>query len=617
MTAKQIITTLLLATATINAAADNHTHTTTADSIKTAYTDSIFHTRLQAQQLTDSTTTDRLYHHLYQGMQYIYTDHIHQALNTFITILNSDPDINHPDIYAAAAYQIHKIYRSVKNYDHAYQYLQLAHQVNPNNTTYLEELAWFQYSIQHYDQSTKAFQKLNRISPATPRYIHGLAKSYTQQGKYPQALKQLDKYQHLEGPSIPILSERAEIWYMARKPQKAIAEITDYATQNPAQHLEAYYLLAQFYAINDQPQQSLNTLLNLNHRYPDNGTILLALAEHYHKTDNDTLHTHYTLKAIDTRNLQPHTIPTLLRPIIAAAIQARDTATITTAIHKINHIYPDDPQILSLTADTYEALTDTAAWLQTLYRLKPITHDDKIELKIIEIEQQHHNYPQIRQLTAQGYRKYKTDNWAYFHIISFGQEQENLLDSMLLTAHTLLPHITTPHIKSIIYQIIGDVHYSRQNDSIAIQMYDSCLHYNPKNSGALNNLAYNITKQSAPDLAKAEKYATKALEIDPESTTILDTYAWILYLRGDYTLAQIYFDKLVRIEQEQNTPTSPEILYHRGMLSIKQNNPHNTRQLFTQALLLHKQQYTDKNKTISEPEIITHMTQWLDQNNTL
>ena len=58
--------------------------------------------------------------------------------------------------------------------------------------------------------------------------------------------------------------------------------------------------------------------------------------------------------------------------------------------------------------------------------------------------------------------------------------------------------------------------------------------------------------------------AAKALEIEPESIYILDTYSWILFLQGDNFLSEFYFDKLLRVEKEQGQQPSIETLYHIG-----------------------------------------------------
>jgi tetratricopeptide (TPR) repeat protein len=158
--------------------------------------------------------------------------------------------------------------------------------------------------------------------------------------------------------------------------------------------------------------------------------------------------------------------------------------------------------------------------------------------------------------------------------------------------------------------MIGDIYSSQNQDSLAMTMYDSCLVYDPNNSGALNNVAYNITKQPNPDLKKAEKMAAHALEIDPESIYILDTYAWILFLRGDNFLSEFYFDKLLRVEKAQNTEPTIETLYHIGCLYLKTNRIEQAKQMWQKALDI----YNQNPDNFDEKEIITTIQNFFNDN---
>jgi tetratricopeptide (TPR) repeat protein len=158
--------------------------------------------------------------------------------------------------------------------------------------------------------------------------------------------------------------------------------------------------------------------------------------------------------------------------------------------------------------------------------------------------------------------------------------------------------------------MIGDIYSSQNQNTLAMEMYDSCLVYDPNNSGALNNVAYNITKQPNPDLKRAEKMAAKALEIEPESIYVLDTYAWILFLLGDNFLSEFYFDKLLRIEKEQNLKPSIETLYHLGCLYLKTNRIEQTKELWLKALNL----YNENPDNFDEKEIINTIQNFFNDN---
>jgi len=60
------------------------------------------------------------------------------------------------------------------------------------------------------------------------------------------------------------------------------------------------------------------------------------------------------------------------------------------------------------------------------------------------------------------------------------------------------------------------------------------------------------------------------VKAEPTNPTYLDTYAWILYEQGAYTMAKIYIENAVKYSE--NEP-SAEILEHYGDILFKTGEP--------------------------------------------
>ncbi len=533
------------------------------------YADSLFHAQIIKEQLTDSTLSDRLYHNLFKAKEHQIKQQNNEALNLLVANIQLDSTAIYSDIYATTAYMIHQILYSIQQYNEAFHFIQLAHQHNPNNNVYLQSLAWMEYGFQQYDLAIKHFKELNKRLPYNSSNIYSLCQIYIQNKQYNKALKELKKYQFLEGHSVQILNQRADIYLKASKPQNAEKEIINYIKQYPQDYFEASFLLANIYKVKGENEKRLAIYNQLNQKYPDNGSVLLSLAQYYKESD-DNLYEKYTIDAIKSTLFTTHDAIKIIRPVLSGYVQNNDTANIYSLLKTLTQIYPNAHPIIELKADVYKALKDTINWRTTLYDLHKIKDkDETLDFELVTLAESLQDKQEIYNLTKEGYNKYQNDKWAYYYIISLAQNQMN--DTLIKESHRILPTLSNSNIKSRIYQIIGDTYSSQNQDSIAMTMYDSCLVYDPNNSGALNNVAYNITKQHNPDLKKAEKIAARALELDPESIYILDTYAWILFLRGDNFLSEFYFDKLLRIEKAQNTEPSIETLYHIGCLYLKTN----------------------------------------------
>jgi putative PEP-CTERM system TPR-repeat lipoprotein len=100
--------------------------------------------------------------------------------------------------------------------------------------------------------------------------------------------------------------------------------------------------------------------------------------------------------------------------------------------------------------------------------------------------------------------------------------------------------------------------YTRQDRvDDAVPEYQKVLQDNPDNVLALNNLAWFLRKQ---DTAKALGYATRAVELAPQSADALDTLAMVYFEKGDFREAIRALQRALDIR-----PSNPTMLYHLAM----------------------------------------------------
>lgn len=89
--------------------------------------------------------------------------------------------------------------------------------------------------------------------------------------------------------------------------------------------------------------------------------------------------------------------------------------------------------------------------------------------------------------------------------------------------------------------------------------YEEVLRMAPDNISVKNNYAY-LLACGGIDLAKAETLSSAAVKAEPNSATFLDTYAWVLFMRGEYKLARFYQERAIAAAET----LSSELLEHYG-----------------------------------------------------
>jgi len=88
--------------------------------------------------------------------------------------------------------------------------------------------------------------------------------------------------------------------------------------------------------------------------------------------------------------------------------------------------------------------------------------------------------------------------------------------------------------------VIGDTQYQTGNERAAYKTYEKALKIDPEYCPVLNNYAYYLCLRRR-SLAKAEKMSRITVDKEPDNPTYLDTFGWILYLRGKAKEAKPYF----------------------------------------------------------------------------
>ena len=116
--------------------------------------------------------------------------------------------------------------------------------------------------------------------------------------------------------------------------------------------------------------------------------------------------------------------------------------------------------------------------------------------------------------------------------------------------------------------LLGDLYHEIGNSQKSFLAYDEVLKLDPLNVPVLNNYAYFLCIQDR-DLEKALNMSKKTIEKEPNNSTYLDTYGWILHLLGRTAEARDILRQAVAYGGKE----SAEILNHYGDILNALNEP--------------------------------------------
>lgn len=139
--------------------------------------------------------------------------------------------------------------------------------------------------------------------------------------------------------------------------------------------------------------------------------------------------------------------------------------------------------------------------------------------------------------------------------------------------------------KSSLMTSRGDILYKAGQLDSAFTAYDTAIALDPTNYLAMNNAAYFLAC-SDRDLDRALSLIETANLGRPDDPTTLDTFAWVMFKRGDYSRARELIDRTLTLSNEKGETITAELLEHAGDIYFMVREPEKALEFWSEALEL-------------------------------
>ncbi len=125
------------------------------------------------------------------------------------------------------------------------------------------------------------------------------------------------------------------------------------------------------------------------------------------------------------------------------------------------------------------------------------------------------------------------------NIISITEDNDALLQQCAVLARAAEAAKDTANLVTA-YFYEGSIYHELGKKKKSYKTYDKAMLVDPDYAPLLNNYAYYLSEDRR-SLKKALKMSQRAVELEPDNATYLDTIGWILYLLGKPEEAKPYF----------------------------------------------------------------------------
>lgn len=456
-------------------------------------------------------------------------------------------DIN-PDA-AEAHFLIASHYTRQSNDSLARTSLERAAALQPKNNDYVEALGQFYIHQGEYPAATQAYESLYAANKSRADVVELLLRLYYVQDQPDKMLEMLDRLETINGSSEQISLSRMQIYAKLGKRGKQLDELKSLAAKHP-NDLNYRIMMGNWLLQNDRPKEAFPIFRDALKEEPDNASAQMSMLDYYrHVGENSRAD-----QLLDQLLLNPKTAQKTKLTLLQQAVyqnrqnQRDDSLRTLQMIDRVLSLKQEDASIAIFKA-AYMNLHDMpVSEVNKVYEqalaIEPDNEAARIQL-IMNIWKDE-DWDRIIELSSTA-QEYHPENMSFYYFEGMAEFQKGNEDAALSTLRKGVTQITSESnaaLASDFYAIMGDILHNKGMDNEAFAAYDSCLVYKADNIGALNNYAYYLClKDSALD--RAEQMSHQAIIAEPDNSTYLDTYAWILFCQGRYADALTYIERAV------------------------------------------------------------------------
>ena len=455
----------------------------------------------------------------------------------------------HPNA-ASALYEVSQYYMFLRQVPQGQEALEKAVANAPDNYWYSQGLASLYQQQNELDKAVTLLEQMVVRFPAKQDPLFNLLDLYGRQEKYDEVISTLNRLEKRMGKNEQLSMEKFRIYLQMKDDKKAFQEIESLVQEYPMD-MRYQVILGDVYLQNGKKQEAYDVYQKVLAAEPDNPMAIFSMASYYKQTGQEELYQQQLDTLLLNKKVTPDTKVGVMRQMIVENEQAdKDSTQIIALFDRIMKQEQDDPQIPMLYAQYLLSKNMEAESVPVLEQVVDLDPTNKAaRMMLIGAAVKKEDYKQIIKVCEPGIEA-TPDALEFYYYLAVAYNQAEKPDSVISICKRALEHTTADSKKETVsefYSILGDMYHTQKQMKEAYAAYDSALVYNPSNIGALNNYAYYLSVERR-DLDKAEEMSYKTVKAEPNNATYLDTYAWILFEKGNYAEARIYIDNAMKSE---------------------------------------------------------------------
>ncbi|MBL4863052.1 MAG: tetratricopeptide repeat protein [Crocinitomicaceae bacterium] len=462
----------------------------------------------------------------------------------------------------ALYYALSKLELQKGNEEKSAIYIQKAAELDPDNTWYIQELAYMFFERKVYAKAVENFEKLVEIEPRNVDWLYGYAEALVHNGEVSKAIDALNKTEDRIGKHPDLTMQKYKLYMSIKETDKAEQELLNVRDLFPKDAMIIATLVDHYFKLN-RIDKAVNMLEELVEADPNNGRAHLALADVFQQR-GDKVRMYEELKlAFTSTDVDIDTKMKILINFHESKFNI--DKEVFELVDIMVEMYPEEAKAHSIHGDFLLRANDDA---KALDAYKTALSLDKSQYpiwnQVLIMEYQAKDYENLYTDSKECLTMYPTIATVYLlngiSANQLGHYAEAL--EVLTIGKEMILH--DPSMEAEFYGQEGEANFGLKAYNAAIKKYQKAIQLDPTSTLLKNNFARHLATAKL-ELDLAESLAVQATDLSPNQVIFRDTYGWVLFQKGEYEKANAQFKKAFELDE-----TYPAVIDHLGDVLIMQ-----------------------------------------------
>lgn len=461
-----------------------------------------------------------------------------------------------PVLYELAMFQLQR-----NRPEKAVEMLKSAVAHSDDNFTYRMTLAGLYRNLGMYGEASDSYEELVKRYPDKSELNYYLADALTQEGEIGAAIDAYNVLESTMGMNETLSLQKFKLYQTLKQPDKAFEEIEKLANKYP---MNARYrlLMGDLHLENEETEKALACYQQAHEIDPDDPRYIVSMANYYDQTGDKEAAEQEIRDALVNEKLDVETKVGILSRYVQRLQQTQQGIENANSLFQtLLDQHPEDTELKLMYGSLLMAQQKEE---EAKFQFQLVTEMDPSNegawQQLLNMSLKGEDIPEVIRICTRCKELFPEAPEYYFYL-GIGYYMQEKYQESLDTYYAGLKIIPEGNgvVKSNFYGQIGDLYYQMEKMDEAYKAYDEALKYNENNAPVLNNYSYFLTLDKK-DLKKAERMAAQCIKLEPDNATYLDTYAWVFFVQGNYTLAKIYIENAL----SKDKTNSAELVDHYG-----------------------------------------------------